>query len=42
MALARLAFRSGRAANLRPASLEEVVLGYLASGRARPDEAVAC
>ena len=29
------------APNLRAASLEEVVLGYLASGRARPDEAVA-
>lgn len=29
------------AANLRPASLEEVVLGYLASGRGKPGEAAA-
>jgi ABC-2 type transport system ATP-binding protein len=29
------------ASDLRPASLEEVVLGYLASGRARPSEAAA-
>jgi hypothetical protein len=28
-------------ADLRPASLEEVVLGYLASGRALPGEAAA-
>jgi hypothetical protein len=27
--------------NLRPASLEEVVLGYLASGRGKPGEAAA-
>jgi ABC-2 type transport system ATP-binding protein len=31
----------GGAANLRPASLEEVVLGYLASGRTSPGEAAA-
>ena len=29
------------APNLRPASLEEVVLGYLASGRVMPGEAAA-
>ncbi|MEX1073342.1 MAG: hypothetical protein WED86_06570 [Chloroflexota bacterium] len=47
MTWARLAFRlqpssaSTMAQDLRPASREEVVPGYLASGRARPDEAVA-
>lgn len=41
LTLLRRGSASDEAANLRPASLEEVVLGYLASGRARPGEAAA-
>jgi ABC-2 type transport system ATP-binding protein len=41
LTLLRQAPTSPRAPNLRPATLEEVVLGYLASGRAKPAEAAA-
>jgi ABC-2 type transport system ATP-binding protein len=41
LTLLRRAGVKGEATNLRPASLEEVVLGYLASGRTSPAEAAA-